>query len=128
MRMLLRIATAATLTVAALGVFAQGTPNYQLNILNPANGGTVFNNNGEVLAQASVVPGLADGDQVQMLVDGVPAAAPAASLEVPLSGINPGLHTLQARIIDAQGNAGPVSPSSTFNLWHASRLYPNRHK
>lgn len=63
---------------------------------------------------ATVVPGLANGDRLQLLVDGRPAAAPAATPEFALSGIVGGLHLLQVTIIDATGNVGSTSPSITL--------------
>ena len=127
MRTLSSIVAAAALAVAALGASAQGVPNYDLDIVAPADGATVFSNTGDVLVRATAAPDLAKGDQVELLVDGVPAASPSATLEFPLSGIVRGQHMLQARIIDSAGNVGSVSPSSTFYVWHASRLFPNRH-
>jgi hypothetical protein len=126
MRKLTRIAAAASLAAAALGALAQGNPEYDLDIVDPAEWGTVFNNNGDVLVRATVVPDLAAGDQVELLVDGLSAAPPSAVLEFPLSGLTRGQHRLQARVIDATGNVGSVSPSSTFYVFQASRLFPNR--
>ena len=126
MRTIARIATAAVLALAALGVSAQETSNYQVSIVDPAEEATVFNNSGDVLVRVTVVPSLASGDQVELLVDGFPAAAPGTTLDFPLSGLVRGTHKLQARIIDSTGNVGSVSPSSTFYVWEASRLFPVR--
>lgn len=81
MRTLASIATAAVLALAAPGVSAQETSNYQFDIADPADEATVFNNSGDVLVRVTVVPGLANGDQVELLVDGLPAAPPATTLE-----------------------------------------------
>jgi hypothetical protein len=126
MRALASIATAAVLALAALGVSAQETANYQLNIADPADEATVFNDSGDVLVRVTVVPDLATGDQVELLVDGLPAAPPATTLEFPLSGLVRGPHLLQARIIDSTGNVGSISPSSTVRVWQASLLFPAR--
>jgi hypothetical protein len=125
-RTLLRIAAAAVIAMPALGAFAQGSPDYNLDIVTPADEATVFDDNGDVMVHTTIVPDLANGDRVQLLVDGLPAAPPATSLEFPLAGITRGQHLLQARIIDSTGNVGPVSSSSTFYVWEASLLFPNR--
>ncbi len=49
-----------------------------------------------------------------------------STLAFALSDIPRGEHQLQTRIIDSTGNVGSVSPSSTFYMWQASRLFPNR--
>ena len=76
--------------------------------------------------RVTVVPDLASGDQVELLVDGMPAAEPSTTLDFPLVGLVRGTHVLQARIIDSTGNVGSISPSITFYVWEASRLFPVR--
>ena len=99
---------------------------YQLDIVDPANQATVFNNSGDVLVRVTVVPDLAPGDRVELLVDGLPAAPPATTLDFSLSGLVRGTHMLQARIIDSTGNVGSISPSSTVYIWEDSGLFPVR--
>jgi hypothetical protein len=125
MRILFGI-VAATVALAAHGVVAQQTPGYDLAIVEPADGLTVFDDGGDVAVRVSVVPGLENGDQVELLLDGLPVAPPGASFEFPLSGVTRGEHQLQARIIDATGNVGSISPSSTVNVWQASLLFQPR--
>jgi hypothetical protein len=79
-----------------------------------------------VEAQVTVAPELATGDNVGLLLDGMPVAPPMKSLDFPLYGITRGQHLLQARIIDATGNVGSISPPSIFYVWEASRLFPDR--
>lgn len=126
MHTLLRFAAAAVMALPALGFTAQVTPNYHLGIANPADGSTVFSDSGDVLVRATVAPELANGDKVELLVDGLPAAAPSTTLEFPLSGIARGLHLLQVITIDSTGNVGSISPSNTLYVWQASKLFPNR--
>jgi hypothetical protein len=109
-----------------LGVSAQETPGYRLSIVNPGNDTTVFSDPGNVRVQAAIVPQLANGDQVELLVDGEPAGPPSTTLDFSLSGIPRGQHLVQARVIDSTGNVDAISPSSTFYVWQASRLFPNR--
>jgi len=126
MRMFLRNAAAAVMVAAALGVSAQGVPKYDIDIVDPADEATIFSDSGDVTVRATVTPALAKGDQVELLVDGEPAAPPGATLEFALSGIPRGQHVLQARIIDSTGNVGAISPSRIFFVWQASVLFPNR--
>lgn len=113
MHTLLRIAAAAAIAVTALGASAQA-PKYQLEIAEPADGAVIFTDGGDVMVRAMVVPSLANGDQLQLLVDGAPAAASATTLEFALSGIIRGLHLVQATVIDATGNVGSNTPSITL--------------
>lgn len=110
---------ATLLAVAAFGALAQGapTPSYSLDIVSPSDGTAVFQDNGDVPIRAMVVPELADGDRVEFLLDGIPVGPPSQVLSVPLYGVLPGSHLLQARIIDATGNVGSISPSTNFDVW-----------
>jgi hypothetical protein len=126
MRTLFRIAAAGLLALPILGVSAQETPGYRLSIVNPGNDTTVFSDPGNVRVQAAVVPQLANGDQVELLVDGEPAGPPSTTLDFSLTGIPRGQHLVQARVIDSTGNVDAISPSSIFYVWQASRLFHNR--
>ena len=125
-RALVRLAAATAIAMAAFGAFAQEIPGYNLDIGAPGNDATVFDDNGDVMVRVTVVPDLAKGDQVELLLDGMPVAPPTTSLDFPLYGILRGQHLLQARIIDATGNVGSISPSSSFNVWETSLLLPDR--
>lgn len=116
---------ATLLAVAAFAAVAQETtsPVYQLDIVSPLEDAIVFEDNGDVQIQATVVPDLADGDRVEFLLDGHPVGPPSTILEVPLYGIVRGPHLIQARIIDATGNVGSISPSKNFHVWQESLLW-----
>jgi hypothetical protein len=105
---------AAAIALPGLGVSAQETPGYRLRIVSPAEDARVFSDAGEVAARATVVPDLANGDRIELLVDGDPAGPPATSLDFRVSGMARGPHVLQARVIDSTGNVNAVSPSSIF--------------
>jgi hypothetical protein len=110
------IASAAILAVSAAGLGAQELSRYALDIVNPGDDAAVLDDNGDVSVRATVVPDLAASDRVELLLDGLAVAPPASTLEFPLSGIGPGQHVLQARIIDSTGNVGSISPPSIFRL------------
>ena len=61
------------------------------------------------LVHVQVLPRLLEGDRVEVLVDGLPSAAPSKDLDFRLPPIAPGDHVLQARIIDWSGNVGGLS-------------------
>jgi hypothetical protein len=91
--------------------------NYVVNVVNPVDEAAVFDDNGDVRVRTAVAPPLANGAQVELLVDGLPAAPPSTSLDFPLAGIPEGSHRLQARVIDSTGNVQAVSPSIAFDVW-----------
>jgi hypothetical protein len=63
----------------------------------------------------TVEPYLDDGEQVEVLVDGLPAAPAAAAHDFLLQDLKPGRHVLQARILDASGNVGGVSDKALLD-------------
>jgi ABC-type glycerol-3-phosphate transport system substrate-binding protein len=120
------IAVVATLVAAsALGASAQEASTYRVSIVNPADQSTVFSDTGEMTVQASVSPALANGDSLELLVDGQSAGPPGISLDFALSGMARGEHLIQARVIDATGNVAVASPPDTFQVWTASILLEN---
>ena len=118
---------AAAGVLDAPGASAVSYRSYQVTIAQPAKDATVFSNPGDVDVQVSVSPALEGGDEVELWLDKAVVRPPASDTEFHLKGVLRGKHTLRARVIDASndviGNSGPV----TFYVWHASRLYPNRH-
>jgi hypothetical protein len=123
----IRMAAAALAAATALGAGAQQSSSYRLSIGDPADQSTVYSDSGEMTVQVAVSPDLVPGDSVELLVDGDPAGPPTTTLEFPLSAMARGEHVLQARIIDTTGNVGSVSAPTTFYVWAASLLFPNRH-
>lgn len=96
-------------------------------IVQPANEATVFDNAGnvEVRVALSPAPDLDAGDRIVLLLDGQQAALQSAT-QFRLSAVVRGEHTLEARIVDRNGNTVIASAPVKFNLWQASRLFPNR--
>jgi hypothetical protein len=121
-----RFIAAAALAAPLLVSAAAPARGYDIDIVSPADLSTVFDNSGDFLVRMTVVPDLAAGDRLEFLVDGNAMGPPSAILEIPLQGIPRGEHVLQARIIDATGNVGSISPPSVVYVWQASMLFPNR--
>jgi hypothetical protein len=110
----LRITAAATLAACAFGAAAQEP--YQLGIADPMDQAVVSGDQGALVVRAAVVPALGGGDRLELLVDGTPVAKPSDQLEFHLTGIAPGVHVLQTRIIDATGNVGEISPTNILTV------------
>jgi len=96
-----------------------------IGILKPAGDATIFDNAGNLEVLVAVAPALRPGDRVVLTLDGHPAAS-GAGLRFALSGIDRGEHTLVAKAVDSDGDSLIASPPVVFNLWRASRLFPNR--
>jgi hypothetical protein len=126
MRMLSSLLAAAVLAAPTLGAAAPGASGYDIEIVSPTDQEAVFNDSGDFSVRTSVVPDLAMGDRLELLVDGTPVAPPSPILEYPLNGVTRGEHVLQARIIDSTGNVASTSQPSVVYVWQASLLFPGR--
>lgn len=96
-------------------------------IATPKENETVFDNSGNVKVSISLLPELrgAAGDRIVVLVDGI-AAVKAGTSELHLSGLVRGRHTLEARVVNDNGETVISSAPVTFYVWQASRLFRNR--
>lgn len=105
-------------------------PYRTLRIATPANQGTVRSNSGgfEVLVQASPALRAAAGDRIRLVLDGQPLAQPQASNRIRLTdadwqaaaAADTNQHTLQAAVIDAQGNVLIASVPVVFYVHRAA--------
>jgi hypothetical protein len=68
---------------------------------------------------------LRTGDRLVLLLDGRPVAKEAGK-DFELTKLGRGTHTLQATVQNASGGAIIQSAAVQFNMWEASRLFPNR--
>ncbi|MHB8668737.1 MAG: hypothetical protein ACYC7B_14620 [Burkholderiales bacterium] len=105
-----------------------GTSYVSIAVVKPADKSTVFDNAGNVAVRVAVSPALRarNGDRVALIVDGKRAAVRSAT-HFRLSGIVRGEHTLEAQVVDGNGYALISSKPVNFYMWHASRLFINRH-
>lgn len=97
-------------------------------VVKPADNSTVFNNAGNVAVRVAVSPALRAraGDRVALIVDGRQTSVRRAT-RFRLSGIVRGEHTVEAQVVDGNGYALISSKPVKFYMWHASRLFINRH-
>ncbi len=96
-------------------------------VLLPEEGSTVFDNNGELAVQVAVAPELqaGSGARVRILIDGTQAAEDAR-VSFQFSGVDRGSHTIEAQVIGQDGRVLISSEPVTFQMWHASKLFPSR--
>lgn len=132
MRSLLRpayVVFATLLLALSAAVVAQQPPDAAraISITAPASDETIHSNTGDVSVAVAVTPGLARGESIVIRLDGDEVAR-GASQTAALAGVVRGTHTLQASLIDAQGNVLAQSGEVTFHMWQASRLFPGRKK
>lgn len=86
-----------------------------LDITRPANDETIRSNEGKLTALARVTPQLAPEHRFRWSLDG--AIVPDVnSPELRMNNVDRGSHTLQAEIVDADGNVVISSDTVTFHL------------
>jgi hypothetical protein len=86
---------------------------YALAITTPVEGQTVFSATGALDVSLSVNPALQPGHSLRLLLDGAPADLPQQG-SLTLEGLGPGPHTLQAQVVD--GNGEIVQSSGTVTV------------
>jgi hypothetical protein len=112
---------AAALVAGVPRAAAQGN----IAIVRPAAEETVHSNEGNMTVSVGVPRRIAPGNQVVILLDGREVAR-GAGTSFPLTSVERGSHTLQARVVDGNGNVLVASQPVTFHMWQASQLFPSR--
>ena len=96
-------------------------PLYQsLEIGSPAEEETVWNNQGQLIVSLALQPGLQPGHRVRVYLDGTPTDA--SSTSVRLENVYRGAHTLQAEVLDSNGNMVMRSEARRFFVQQTSVL------
>jgi hypothetical protein len=93
-----------------------------LRIVQPPDGGTVRDNNGQVTVSLEAEPGLQPGHHVRLTLDGVQVKGEFDGLSIVLSNVRRGTHGLTAAIHDAAGARLIVSEPASFTMRQASAL------
>ncbi|MCU7921295.1 MAG: DUF4124 domain-containing protein, partial [Candidatus Thiodiazotropha sp. (ex Dulcina madagascariensis)] len=94
---------------AAAGEYAS------FEIVQPANDETVRNADGSVPVGLSLSPALASGHIIHLYVDGAKLDSDITRTQLILQQLSRGTHTLQAKIVDSQGEPLKDSNSVTFH-------------
>lgn len=95
-----------------------------LEITQPENDATVRSNEGKVTVSLSLTPTLGEGHEVRVIVDGAELEDGMKGTLFSLNNLNRGTHSLQTRVVDADGNTLISSNSISFHLRQASIIKP----
>lgn len=87
-----------------------------IEFLSPEDGGTVRSNEGRVPVRVKLEPGLQQSHFVTAYLDGKATRGRYGSSEIILTGVDPGTHTLQARVSDSKGKTLIESETVSFTL------------
>ena len=93
-------------------------------IVQPENDATIRSNEGVVAVSLMLSPGLAEGDAIQIFVDGNKLKGELTSTQFTLNDLNRGTHSLEVKVVDAKGNTLKSAPSINFHLRKASIINP----
>lgn len=106
----------------------QARPYETVAVTSPENDATFWDTAGNVSVSVQVSPPLQGhfGHRLVVYLDGEPIAEPGMRTSFELTNVDRGSHTLRAVVIDREGKEVAASPSSTFHLHRASRLFPGR--
>ena len=91
-----------------------------LEIIQPADDATIRSNEGMVAVGLSLSPALGQGHEVKIIVDGTELEGGMKGTQFTLNNLNRGTHSLQTRVVDAQGNELITSNSISFHLRQTS--------
>ncbi len=98
-----------------------GAVSYEsLEIVQPENDATVRSNEGTIAVGLALSPGLAEGHSIKVLVDGSEMPGEVKGTQFSLSNLNRGTHSLETRVVDADGNVMITSNRINFHLRQAS--------
>ena len=101
---------------------AQQGVSYSIRITTPLQDATVRDNQGIIPVAFTTSPMPEDDFSYQMYLDGMPWFQPFFSQQVYLSNVDRGTHTVQVKLMNAEGAVVGESNSVTFHLHRASAL------
>lgn len=93
-----------------------------LAFVSPINDTTIRDNQGNVAVQLSIEPPLRDGHAIALSIDGSRQDRTVASTTFTLSNLARGTHTLQAVVLDSEGNEVMSSEALTLHIVRQSQL------
>lgn len=92
---------------------AQKIPEYTIVITHPSDQQTITTSGDTVDVSVTVTPDLKEKDTVTIHVDGTQALEPIHATTLSVPRLDPGAHTLQAKVIQPDGK-GAESPTITI--------------
>ncbi|MFP5507420.1 MAG: hypothetical protein ACLGH6_14580, partial [Gammaproteobacteria bacterium] len=99
----------------------------RFELTSPADDGTIRDNTGAITVSFAIEPELKTelGHRLVVLLDGQPQA-PVQAASVTLDNVDRGAHSLQGRIVDANGKVVISTPSIQVHLHRQSVQMPLR--
>lgn len=95
----------------------------QLRLTSPAPGETVHSNGGQVPV---AVVGAPPEARFRVILDGAPHGELRTTPTFTVDGVDRGTHTLAVSAVDEAGREIGRTEAVEFQMWQASRLFPNR--
>jgi hypothetical protein len=95
-------------------------------IVKPGPGSTVRDNDGQVVVNIALQPGLQQNHKVMLYLDGAPVGSGFEGTNIELNGVRRGSHSLRAVVLDPSGQRLIEAPAVRFTLRQASLLEPAR--
>ncbi len=119
-------ASSRSATRTARGSEEPGGQVYEtFNIVSPAPQETLWNIGTNVNVLLELAPGLRPGHRVDVVLDGQRANLNSTRLQFTLSNVFRGVHTLQALVLDQNGEIVQQSPAVPFVVQQTSTQNPN---
>jgi hypothetical protein len=109
---------------AESGADAEPIDYESLEIVQPADDATIRSNEGTVAVGLSLSPALGQGHEVKIIVDGTELEGTMKGTQFTLNKLSRGTHSLETRVVDAEGNVLITSNRITFHLRQASIIKP----
>jgi len=101
---------------------AQQAVSYSIRITTPLQDATVRDNQGIIPVAFTTSPMPEEDFSYQMFLDGMPWYQPFFSQQVYLSNVDRGTHTIQVKLMNAEGAVVGTSNTVTIHLHRASAL------
>ncbi len=108
----------------SVGQNQTGAGYESLEIVQPENEATVRSNDGMVAIGLSLIPALAEGHAVKIIVDGTELKGDMKATQFTINNLNLGSHSIETRVVDEDGNVLISSNRIIFNLRKASIITP----
>lgn len=95
-----------------------GAAYSMFTIISPVEGQAIRANDGNVTVKLMLQPGLSAGHTIALLIDGEDGANTSITedMSIELSNLSRGLHTIEAAVVDAEGNELIRTEPVSFNV------------
>jgi hypothetical protein len=118
-------ASASTSSTGSNSDTQKAQPYTQFNVLSPSQQQTLWNIGGTLQVQVQLTPPLQPGHHLDAYLDGKLIKIDSTSPQFTVPNVYRGVHSLQAVVVDSQGNEVLRSLAVTFYVQQTSILNPN---